>query len=135
MISVSVPSDYLKSVCAKSFFCATFYLTSSEFGLTCMKYMEKNIFEGNIYVRSQVFLCVRSSHDLCASPLISVGYCIAPVTSRKAPDKKVWSVTNQHLFSKTYFTNASICLWQNYFKDELRNVSLNGMASASIPVG
>src|SRR6218665_756223 len=32
--------------------------------MTSMKYVQKNILGGNIYVRSK-FSCVRSSHDLC----------------------------------------------------------------------
>src|SRR6218665_530480 len=46
------------------FFCATFYLNSSEFGMTCMKCVQKSTFGRNIYVRSN-FCFVSSSYDLC----------------------------------------------------------------------
>ena|SRR6218665_3821071 len=60
----NVPSNFLKSVCAQNFLCATFYQHSSTFRTTCTKCV-KNILKREIFVRSK-FLCVRSSHGLCA---------------------------------------------------------------------
>src|SRR6218665_562326 len=63
-ITINVPSNFLKSVCAQNFLCATSYPNSS-IGLprtTCMKYKQK---KGKLNVRSKIF-SLRSSDNLCA---------------------------------------------------------------------
>ena len=58
----NVPSNFLKSVCAQNFQCATFYQYrySSTFRTTC-KICANPFFYRKIYVHSK-FTCVRSSH-------------------------------------------------------------------------
>src|SRR6218665_1048919 len=67
-IQSNVPSNFLKSVCTKNFFCATFYQDSSVYGKMCIKdvheIMCKHIFERKCFVRSK-FSSVCSSHNLC----------------------------------------------------------------------
>jgi len=63
IVTTNAPSNFLKSVCAQNFLCATFYQHSSIFRTTRMIYVQK-YFLRKIYVRSK-FPCVRSSHDLC----------------------------------------------------------------------
>src|SRR6218665_1408464 len=60
----NVSSNFLKSLCAQNFFCATFYLNSSKFGMTCMKYVEKHFWRKNLCVL-QVFLCTLVSRPVC----------------------------------------------------------------------
>ena len=42
----NVTSNFLKSVFAQNLFCATFYLNSSECGMTCMKYVQNTFLKG-----------------------------------------------------------------------------------------
>ena len=60
----NVPSNFVKYVCALNFFCATFYLNSSEFGMTCMIYAQKHFWKEHLYYMCSKFSCVRSSHHL-----------------------------------------------------------------------
>jgi len=65
LVGTNVPSNFLKSVCAQHFFCAALYLNSSEFGMTCMKYVQKHIWKELLCVL-QVFLCSLVSQSVCA---------------------------------------------------------------------
>ena len=49
-VMTNVTSNLLKSVCAQNFFCATFYLNSSEFGMRFMKYVLKHFWRANMCV-------------------------------------------------------------------------------------
>src|SRR6218665_261853 len=60
-----VLSNFSKSVCAYNFSCATFYKDSSEFGMTCMKYVQKPFCKKHLYAL-QVFLCALVSRPVCA---------------------------------------------------------------------
>jgi len=66
-----VPSNFLKSVCAENFFWTAFYLSSSEFGMMCMKYVQKRFWR-EYHMRAPSFLlyvcpwpvCTRTSAHL-----------------------------------------------------------------------
>jgi len=55
------PSNFLKSLCAQNFLCATFYQHSSIFRTPHMKYVQTHILTENLCAL-QVFLCALISH-------------------------------------------------------------------------
>jgi len=66
----NAPCNFLKSVCAYNFFCATstrthLYIGWCAYRMMRIKYVPKTYLKGHFVVRSE-FSCVRSSHDLCA---------------------------------------------------------------------
>ena len=62
--STNVPSNFVKSVCAQNFLCATLYQHSSIYRTTCVKHVQKHFLKENLCAL-QVF----SSHDLCVHAL------------------------------------------------------------------
>src|SRR6218665_451178 len=74
------PLIFLKSVCAKNFFCATFYLNSAEFRILCMKFVQNTFLEGT-FMRAPRFLvcaplttCVRTrAHAPSLEEILSGG--------------------------------------------------------------
>src|SRR6218665_1323365 len=53
------PQIFLKSVCTQNFLCATFYLNSSEFGMSCKKYVQKAFLEGTFMCTPSFLVCAR----------------------------------------------------------------------------
>ena len=64
LVVTNVPSNLLKSVCAENFFCATFYLNSSDCGMMCMKMWKKHFWRDHLCAL-QVFLCALISRPVC----------------------------------------------------------------------
>jgi len=52
-VTSNASSNFLMSVCAQSFLCATFYQKSSLFITTSMKYVQKACFKGKFMLRSK----------------------------------------------------------------------------------
>lgn len=77
VVTSNIPSNFFKSVCAKNFWCATFYQHSSRFRMTRMKYVLKKFFYRTIYVRPKIS-CVCSTRDLSAGIQLrgNIGYII-----------------------------------------------------------
>ena len=61
----NVPSNFLKSVCAQNFPCATFYQHLYIFRITFMKYAQKHFLKENLCAL-HIFLCAHVSRPVCA---------------------------------------------------------------------
>ena len=68
MVVANIPSNFLKSVCAQNFLCATFYQHSSIFRTPCRKYAQTHCLKENLCVL-QVFLYALISRPVCARTL------------------------------------------------------------------
>src|SRR6218665_3529483 len=64
----NVTSNFLKSVCAHNFQCATFHKRTSIFGAACMKYVQKSLVKKNLCAL-QVFLHAPISRPVCTRTL------------------------------------------------------------------
>src|SRR6218665_3931464 len=62
--TTNVPSNFLKSVCAKNFLCETLCQHSSEFRTTYMKYVQKHFGKEHLW-SLQVFLRVLIWRPVC----------------------------------------------------------------------